>query len=193
VADRDDLLARAADGDLAPEDRAALAGDPALAAEAAALARLRRALAADPSAPRADLADRVMRDVRRRARRSRWPSLAAAGLAAAFAATLVAGLTRHPVAAPAPSPLAGAPAGHLVRFALDAPAEARVALAGDWNGWVPQPLERAPDGTWSTRLVAAAGEWRYQLVVDGAWTADPHAPAYRPDGFGGKNAILKID
>jgi 1,4-alpha-glucan branching enzyme len=79
-----------------------------------------------------------------------------------------------------------------VQFALDAPGARAVALAGEWSGWRALPLERRPDGAWGATVPLPRGEWRYQFVVDGAWVDDPRAAAYRPDGFGGRNALLRL-
>lgn len=57
----------------------------------------------------------------------------------------------------------------LVRVALVAPHAARVAVAGDFNGWSARatPLaRRAADGAWVGTVRLAAGEHRYAFVVD---------------------------
>jgi hypothetical protein len=98
-------------------------------------------------------------------------------------------------------PGAGARAGagvaaapSLVRFALAAPGAHQVAVAGDFNGWRPDatPLERGPDGVWQTHVPLAAGNWSYSFVVDGRWVEDPLADTWRADGFGGRNAVVRV-
>jgi hypothetical protein len=37
------------------------------------------------------------------------------------------------------------------------------------------------------------GSWSYSFVVDGQWVEDPDAESTREDGFGGKNALVRID
>jgi predicted carbohydrate-binding protein with CBM48 len=82
----------------------------------------------------------------------------------------------------------------LVRFALAAPRAQTVALAGDFNGWRSDvtPLTRGPDGVWQARVPLTAGNWSYSFVVDGHWVEDPLADTWRADGFGGKNAVVRV-
>jgi hypothetical protein len=130
--------------------------------------------------------------------------------AAALGALVVVGMRAHPSAAPVREAATAAPAREaataapvregapdapvLVRFALAAPGAQQVSVAGDFNGWRPDttPLERRPDGTWAVMLPLGPGSWSYSFVVDGKWVEDPLADAYREDGFGGKNAIVRI-
>lgn len=57
----------------------------------------------------------------------------------------------------------------LVRFVLDAPAAARVAIAGDFNGWsrTATPLtDSARSGVWSVVVALDRGSRRFAFVVD---------------------------
>ncbi len=83
----------------------------------------------------------------------------------------------------------------LVRFALSAPEARQVSLAGDFNGWRAEvaPAERGPDGVWRLTLPIPQGSWSYSFVVDGKFIEDPLAQAFREDGFGGRNAIVRVD
>ena len=82
----------------------------------------------------------------------------------------------------------------LVRFALAAPQARSVALAGDFNGWRPDalPLTRGPDGVWQAHVPLTRGNWSYSFVVDGQWVEDPLADTWRADGFGGRNAVVRV-
>jgi hypothetical protein len=82
----------------------------------------------------------------------------------------------------------------LIRFALAAPRARAVSVAGDFNGWRPDatPLERGPDGVWSAHVPLTHGNWSYSFVVDGQWVEDPLAETWRADGFGGKNAVVRV-
>jgi 1,4-alpha-glucan branching enzyme len=83
----------------------------------------------------------------------------------------------------------------LARLDLRAPAATQVAVAGDFNGWRPEatPLRRGEGGVWTVQLPLAPGKrYEYMFVVDGAWVADPSAPATSDDGFGGANAVLEL-
>src|SRR5437016_5689147 len=69
----------------------------------------------------------------------------------------------------------------------------RAEVAGEWSAWQPVPLARSHGGgEWTLSLPLARGDWRYTFLVDGRRVDDPHAGAYRPDGFGGRNAVLSL-
>jgi hypothetical protein len=69
-----------------------------------------------------------------------------------------------------------------------------VSVVGDWNGWDPsaQPLEPVAGGRFEAAYTLPPGRHEYALSVDGATVAPPDAPAYVPDGFGGKNGVLTV-
>jgi 1,4-alpha-glucan branching enzyme len=83
-----------------------------------------------------------------------------------------------------------------VRFVLPTEGAREVALAGEFNGWDPtQTLLRDDDGdgVFHTTLALPSGAYAYMFVVDGErWVTDPFADAYRDDGFGNRNAVLRI-
>lgn len=201
---RDELARRLLDGELEPEERAALerrrAADPGLDGELRALERIRRDLPPLRPHPPADFADRVMAAIaapapKREPARSIRPGLGVLLMVAGCLA-LAIGASQIPrrlgVGAPR-SPVASSKAPRVeVRFALDAPSARTVAVAGEWSGWRPVPLGRAEGGGWAGTVALERGEWRYQFLVDGAWVEDPLASAYRADGFGGKNALLRL-
>ncbi len=61
-----------------------------------------------------------------------------------------------------------------VKFSLDAPAGANVAVSGAFNSWVPQAMTKGPDGLWSTTLQLIPGAYLYRFVVDAEWHEDPN-------------------
>lgn len=72
-----------------------------------------------------------------------------------------------------------------------------VAVAGDFNGWEPQPLtpRTHEDGrtVWTAVIPMARGEHEYMYVIDGdEWVTDPYAPEQRDDGYGAQNAVLNL-
>jgi Carbohydrate-binding module 48 (Isoamylase N-terminal domain) len=82
-----------------------------------------------------------------------------------------------------------------VRFVLSAPAAREVSVTGDFNGWRADaaPAERGADGVWRVTLPLSPGSWSYSFVVDGKFVEDPLAQIWREDGFGGRNAIVRVD
>jgi hypothetical protein len=132
------------------------------------------------------------REVTIRVRPATW-ALGAAALALLF---VVVARPRHVAPTLSLPRVASAPpvAPTVVRFALAAPKARSVALAGDFNAWRPEatPLERGADGVWFVRLPLSPGNWSYSFVVDGQWVEDPLAESWRADGFGGKNAVVRV-
>ena len=83
----------------------------------------------------------------------------------------------------------------VVRFVYVAPRATTVYVVGDFNGWdtTKTPLSRtSKDGVWSVTLPLSAGRHIYAYVVDGSWSADPHAPLAPDDGFGHANAVKLV-
>ncbi len=69
----------------------------------------------------------------------------------------------------------------------------KVFLVGDFNGWQSeQPMQ--PEGRRATqRIEVGPGEYAYGCrYADGVYLAPPDADAYSDDGFGGKNAWLRV-
>lgn len=67
-----------------------------------------------------------------------------------------------------------------------------VALAGEWNDWVPAPMRRDASGRWTAILALRPGVYRCALLVDGKrWVAPPGAPK-TGDDFGGEVGLLVV-
>jgi hypothetical protein len=81
-----------------------------------------------------------------------------------------------------------------VRLTFVAPAAKRVAVAGDFNKWrTDSHLMTRENGMWTIDLPLKPGAYTYMFIVDGAhWVTDPHAESYRDDGFGYRNAVMKV-
>jgi len=87
--------------------------------------------------------------------------------------------------------------GGRVRFRLRAPGAVRVVVIGSWNDWRTDPpgqrLGRAgAAGVWEGWVTVGPGEHRYHFLVDGRPMRPVDAPRYRPDGFGGEDAIVEV-
>jgi hypothetical protein len=82
-----------------------------------------------------------------------------------------------------------------VRMNFYAPQAHQVAVAGTFNKWKVDTdvLKRRDGGVWTIDIPLKPGIYTYMFVVDGkAWVTDPNAEAYRDDGFGYKNAVLRV-
>jgi len=83
------------------------------------------------------------------------------------------------------------PSGMTLR--VHAPEKSRsLDVVADFNGWAHEPLEPSGPGVWELRVDRPAGRYAFQLLVDGEICVPTGAQAYRPDGFGGQNAVLVI-
>ena len=68
-----------------------------------------------------------------------------------------------------------------------------VSLAGDFNSWTPEPMEKGADGAWRRDVAGLSpGSYRYKLVVDGRWIEDPANGAKEPDPYGSFNSLLRV-
>ncbi len=81
-----------------------------------------------------------------------------------------------------------------VRLTFYAPQARTVSVAGDFNKWRTDADEmKGADGMWSIELKLKPGVYSYSFVVDGkSWVADPGAQTYEDDGFGARNAVLRV-
>lgn len=83
-----------------------------------------------------------------------------------------------------------------MRFVYTASDAETVSVAGDFSQWEPIPLSpRTVRGEtiWTGLVPVERGEHEYQFVIDGEqWVTDPLAPMQREDGFGARNAVLKL-
>jgi AMP-activated protein kinase-like protein len=67
-----------------------------------------------------------------------------------------------------------------------------VAIAGDWNSWLPTPLDTTGPGRWVAHLPLPPGVYHFTLLIDGsAWTIPSGVPSV-PDGMGGRVAVLVV-
>ncbi len=199
---------RFVDGELDAGERAAVLrdaeGDAELARELEVARGAIEALASlSAPEPPSDLVNRaVLRAVQRRAaqpRRWTMPRVRAslAGLAAIAALLLGVWLARpaaHPVVVTEAQPAEG---DALVRLVIPAEGAHTVAVAGDFNDWRTDDVlleDPEGDGVFVGTLRLAPGSYSYMFVIDGErWVTDPYAVNHRDDGFGNRNAVLRID
>lgn len=194
------IIHRLLDGNLTAEERDRLLRqvreDPVLSAEHRAVTDALEALSrAGSKEPPRDFTRAVMARLPRRkasagarireflfgGRVLRWniASAAAVLLIAALAATMMMTSKRDTV---------------IVRLDLTAPGARRVAVAGDFNRWsTGAHVMTRQNGTWSIELPLRPGVYTYMFIVDDRlWVTDPRAEAYRDDGFGNRNAVVRV-
>lgn len=82
-----------------------------------------------------------------------------------------------------------------VRLTFHAPQAHSVAVAGEFNKWKADADEmKRTDGIWSIDLKLKPGVYTYSFIVDGkSWVPDPGAESYVDDGFGSRNAVLRVN
>jgi 1,4-alpha-glucan branching enzyme len=99
---------------------------------------------------------------------------------------------------PPPPPTAGGPepveGGILFRY-RNGNAK-KVNLVGDFNDWSPtaDPMsDENGDGEFTLFYPLGVGTYAYKFLVDGKnWVSDPANPSSEPDGFNGRNSIVKV-
>lgn len=72
----------------------------------------------------------------------------------------------------------------------------RVSVAGDFNGWsaTASVLKRNESlGVFELCMAMRPGRYRYRLVVDGRWTADPFNDQSEPNEFNELNSIVEVE
>lgn len=71
--------------------------------------------------------------------------------------------------------------------------DAEVAeIAGDWNGWVPLPMERLGDRRWRVVIPLERGVYHFNVRLDVVRWVVPDGVTTLDDGFGGKQGILIV-
>lgn len=83
-----------------------------------------------------------------------------------------------------------------VLFRYKNPDARRVNLVGDFNDWSPaaDPMtDENGDGEYTLFYPLGVGTYAYKFLVDGKnWVTDPWNPSSEPDGFNGRNSIVKV-
>ena len=68
----------------------------------------------------------------------------------------------------------------------------KVELIGDFNNWIPAPMEQINEKQWALAATIAPGEYGYNFIVDGRPILDPNNPKTCDVGRGFKNSRLKV-
>ena len=68
----------------------------------------------------------------------------------------------------------------------------KVDIVGDFNGWVPQSLDKDDNSSWSITASITPGEYGYNFVVNGKPVKDPNNPNTVNTGRGFTSSFLKV-
>ncbi len=82
-----------------------------------------------------------------------------------------------------------------VTMKLEAPQAHQVSVVGTFNKWNADShvMTKQANGIWTISIPLKPGEYSYMFIVDGkAWVTDPNAESFRDDGFGNRNAVVRV-
>ncbi len=82
-----------------------------------------------------------------------------------------------------------------VIFRVDAPPDARVQIAGDFNAWQPEPLkyrDHFGKQSWQKHIALESGTYQYKYLVNGEWMVDPKNERMVADDMGNHNSLVKV-
>lgn len=72
----------------------------------------------------------------------------------------------------------------------------KVYVVGDFNNWSVRAdpmVDKNGDGEWTLFYTLPPGVYEYKFVIDGVnWIPDPRNPNTVPDGFDGRNSVVRI-
>ena len=79
-------------------------------------------------------------------------------------------------------------------FKLNAPAAAKVELAGTFTDWKESAvaLNKFKGGVWRKTVTLPPGTHEYRFIVDGQWQDDPECPARVANSFGTLNCVRVV-
>lgn len=84
-------------------------------------------------------------------------------------------------------------------FVAHFPSARSVGIAGDFNNWTPTRMLSDRDlagheseETFRALVALKPGRYRYRLVVDGRWQADPHNVCAEPNPFGEVDSVVEV-
>lgn len=83
-----------------------------------------------------------------------------------------------------------------VIFRFFDPKAKRVTVVGDFNNWSMRAdpmVDKNGDGEWTLFYSLAPGKYEYKFVIDANnWVPDPKNPDTAPDGFDGRNSVVRV-
>jgi chromosome partitioning protein len=87
------------------------------------------------------------------------------------------------------------PVASEIVFKLEASRDAAVQIAGDFNGWIPEPLhfsESQGKQLWHIAIPLQPGSYEYKYLIDGEWLSDPDNDRTVEDRYGGMNSVVTL-
>ncbi len=80
-------------------------------------------------------------------------------------------------------------------FTIDAPPDAKVQIAGDFNSWKPEALhyrDHFGNPAWQKLFSLTPGMYQYKYLVNGKWITDPGNTETIQNGFGETNSLVNV-
>lgn len=78
-------------------------------------------------------------------------------------------------------------------FAINSAEAESVFVAGTFNSWTPEPMNRNEGtGLWEKTVALEPGSYQYKFVVDGKWITDPSHGNTVVNEFADENSIIEI-
>jgi chromosome partitioning protein len=82
-----------------------------------------------------------------------------------------------------------------VAFIIEAPEDAGVQIAGDFNNWVPESLDLTHSHgrpVWQKAIRLSPGLYQYKYLVDGRWVSDPSNKKAADNLLGSTNSVINV-
>jgi len=82
-----------------------------------------------------------------------------------------------------------------VVFSIEAPEDATVQIAGDFNNWIPESLfqnDLHGKSVWHKAIALKPGAYAYKYLLNGNWISDPANKNTVDDHRGGENSLIRI-
>lgn len=82
-----------------------------------------------------------------------------------------------------------------VAFIIEAPEDASVQIAGDFNSWTPESLHLIHSHgrpVWQKAIRLSPGLYQYKYLVDGHWVPDPTNKKRADNLLGSTNSVINV-
>ena len=78
---------------------------------------------------------------------------------------------------------------------MNAPPDAQVQIAGDFNDWKPEPLnyrDHSGKQGWQKLISLKAGSYQYKYLINGRWVTDPENDQTVGNDLGEYNSVVNV-